>query len=134
MYLKLMVLIQRNIPEYDNGYMYRYNENNKPTAEKILNLLAKDLKYLKIKAYPSTINSPCIHGGYKIAIFLEYARNYDYHFVRQNLDGSWSAKLGTEDLVVQSDNPFAYLNDNIYKVPTYYKHIKTLELVKPRVK
>ncbi len=176
MYLKLMVLIQRNIPEFDNGlfnegttcylyaldldmpdsiayfkddfdyakynidlgnisgYMYPFNKENKPTENDILNLLAKDLKYLKIKSYPSTINSPCTHCGYKIAIFLEDARNYDYHFVRQNADGSWSAKLGNEDLVVQSDNPLAYLNQNIYSIPTYYKYIKTLELVKPRVK
>ena len=175
-YLRLLVLIQREIPQFDDGlfspgttcylyaldldmpesisyildedgyskyhielgniggYIYPFNRQNIPKEEDILNYLAKDLKFLRIKAYPSHINLPCQHGGYKIAIFLEDARHYDYHFVRQNEDGSWSSKLGCENLVVQSDNPLAYLNENIYKIPTYYKYVKTLEIVKPRIK
>ncbi len=114
-----------------SGNTYLYNKENKPKEVDILNLLAKDLEHLEIKSYPSTINASCREGGYKIAIFLEDGRNYDYHFVRQNEDGSWSSKLGAKDLVGQSDNPLAYLNDD---GKTCYKYLRTLEIVKPRVK
>ena len=65
---------------------------------------------------------------------MENNKRYDYHFVRQNSDGSWSSKLGYEECIVKSDNPLNYLNDNIYDVSTNYEYVKTLELVKPSIK
>ena len=105
-----------------------------PTSDNLLDYVYTDLDTLKIKTYDSTIKTLPRHNGYKIAIFMEDNKRHDYHFVRQNADGSWSSKLGYEDLIVRSDNPFDYLNDNIYNIPTSYELIKTLEIVKPSIK
>ncbi len=112
-------------------FNYRFNE---PTSSNLLDYVYSDLDTLKIKAYDSTITGSIKHNGYKIAIFMEDSKRHDYHFVRQNSDGSWSSKLGYEELIVKSDNPLNYLNDNIYNIQTYYEYVKTLELVKPSIK
>ena len=105
-----------------------------PTSNDLLEYVYTDLDTLKIQAYDSSINMLPKHGGYKIAIFMEDSKRHDYHFVRQNSDGSWSSKLGYEELIVKSDNPLDYLNDNIYNIQTYYEYVKTLEIVKPSIK
>ena len=105
-----------------------------PTPSNLLDYVYTDLDTLKIKVYNSAINLPLRHNGYKIVIFMENNKRYDYHFVRQNSDGSWSSKLGYEECIVKSDNPLNYLNDNIYDVSTNYEYVKTLELVKPSIK
>ena len=64
---------------------------------------------------------PNEHGGYKISL---YESSDDFHFIRQNEDGTWSHKLGYSDLVERIDNPSKYLFDE-------YECIKTLEIVKP---
>ena len=136
-YLKLYVKISRMIPEYDNG-KYKGNINcyfyaldlTLPSSD-LLDYVYTDLDTLKIKAYDSGINIPLHHNGYKIAIFMENNKRSDYHFVRQNIDGSWSSKIGYEECIVRSDNPIDYLNDNIYGIKTDYELVKTLELVKP---
>ena len=52
----------------------------------LLDRLKYDLRYLKIKAYESTINMPPKHNGYKIAIFCD-KKGQDGHFIRQDEDG-----------------------------------------------
>ena len=105
-----------------------------PTASNLLDYVYTDLDTLKIKAYDSAINLPIRHNGYKIAIFMENNKRKDYHFARQNSDGSWSSKIGYEEVIVKSDNPLDYLNDNLYGIKTDYEYVKTLELVKPSIK
>ena len=105
-----------------------------PTSTDLLDYVYTDLDTLKINAYDSAINLPIRHNGYKIAIFFENNKRRDYHFVRQNSDGSWSSKIGYEELIVKSDNPFDYLNDNLFDIKTNYEYVKTLELVKPSIK
>lgn len=105
-----------------------------PTPCDLLDYIYTDLDTLKIKAYDSTINSPLKHNGYKIAIFMEDNKRHDYHFARQNIDGSWSSKIGYEELIVKSDNPFDFLNENLFGIETNYEYVKTLELVKPSIK
>ena len=105
------------------------------TSEQTLDYLASDLDALNIKSYASTINLPPQHNGYKIAIFSSKSgKDYDYHFIRQNQDGSWSSKIGYEDCVVKMNNPNDYLNDNIFNFPTNYEYLKTIEIVKPKLK
>ena len=104
------------------------------TEKEVLEYLYSDLDTLKIKAYDSAINKLPKHNGYKIAIFMESGSDHDYHFIRQNSDGSWSGKIGYEDCIVRMINPLDYLNDNIYNEPTSYELIKTLEIVKPNFK
>ena len=105
-----------------------------PTPADLLDYVYTDLDTLKIKVYNSAINLPIRHNGYKIVIFMENNKRRDYHFVRQNSDGSWSSKIGYEELIVKSDNPFDYLNDNLFDIKTDYEYVKTLELVKPSIK
>ena len=112
-------------------FNYRFNE---PTPADLLDYVYTDLDTLKIKVYNSAINLPIRHNGYKIVIFMENNKRRDYHFVRQNSDGSWSSKIGYEELIVKSDNPFDYLNDNLFDIKTNYEYVKTLELVKPSIK
>ena len=112
----------------------KYFRNNFEAPTDLLDYVYTDLDTLKIKVYDSGINIPLHHNGYKIALFIEDNKRHDYHFARQNSDGSWSSKLGYEELIVKSDNPLNYLNDNIYNIQTYYEYVKTLELVKPSIK
>ena len=161
-YLKLYVKLNRMIPEFDDGkfkgnvncYFYAldlplpfctnlgeisgleffdYKFSN-PTSSDLLDYVYTDLDTLNIKAYDSAINMSPKNNGYKIVIFMEVNKDYDYHFVRQNIDGSWSSKLGYKKCVVKMYNPLDYLNDNINHDRTSYEYIKTLELVKPSIK
>ena len=104
------------------------------TEKEVLDYLYSDLDILQIKAYDSGINIPNKHDGYKIAVFMESGSDHDYHFIRQNTDGSWSSKVGYKDCVIKMADPLDYLNDNIYNEITSYELIKTLELVKPSIK
>ena len=122
-----------NLGEISALKFFRDNFAN-PTSSDLLDYVYTDLDTLKIKAYDSGINIPLHHNGYKIAIFVENNKRSDYHFVRQNIDGSWSSKIGYEELIVKSDNPLDYLNDNLFEIKTNYEYIKTLELVKPSIK
>jgi len=91
----------------------------------ILETLYSDLDILKISVYDSSINTHPKHGGYKISLFLENSGE-DFHFIRQNYDGSWSDKIGYTSTIRQLDYPEPEdLN---------YKHVKTIEIVKPVIK
>ena len=97
------------------------------TEQEFLERIYADFDSLKIDVYPSTINAPIKHDGYKIACFLD-KDGEDYHFARQNVNGLWSQKLGFADKIYLSDNPMAFLDDiHNYK----YELIRTLEIVKP---
>ncbi len=100
---------------------------NNWTDTELLERLFADLDTLKIKAYPSTINSPINHDGYKIACFLD-KDGKDFHFARQNQNGIWSQKIGFDNRLYLSDNPMSYL-DKIHRYK--YELIRTLEIVKP---
>ncbi len=122
-----------NLGEISGLEFFDYKFSN-PTSSDLLDYVYTDLDTLKIKAYDSAINMSPKNNGYKIAIFMEVNKDYDYHFVRQNIDGSWSSKLGYKKCIVKMYNPLDYLNDNINHVRTSYEYIKTLELVKPSIK
>ena len=56
----------------------------------------------------------------------------NYHFVRQNIDGSWSSKMGISNEL--------HFSENIEDFQRYYQNrvnlklIKTLEIVKPSIR
>lgn len=81
--------------------------------------LRSDLDYLGIDYYDSDIDSSNKHNGYKIA-FLKSIN--DFHFLRQNIDGTWSHKKGY-DQIIERINPEDTLFDD-------FKLVKTLEIVK----
>ena len=106
-----------------------------PKTTDVLDYLKSDLDSLKIKCFDSAIYKEPKHNGYKIAIFFEENINFhDYHFIRQNSDGSWSSKIGYSDCITRSDNPFNYLNQCHDGTKFYYDLIKTIEVVKPTLK
>lgn len=94
------------------------------TAQEKLENLFSDFEILNIKWFETDIESENKHGGYKIAFYCDNWR--DFHFIRQNKDGSWSEKIGHTSEIIQTDNPRP-LGQN-------YKLIKTLEIVKPTIK
>lgn len=77
------------------------------------------LDYLEIDYYDSDIDSSNKHNGYKIALYKSID---DFHFIRQNNDGSWSHKKGY-DQIIERINPEDTLFDD-------FKLVKTLEIVK----
>ena len=112
---------------------YRKNIKYGITSEKeFLECLYSDLEYLKIKYYDTDILSKQKHNGYKIGIYYD-AKITDglanYHFVRQNIDGSWSSKMGISNEL--------HFSEDIDDFKRYYQNrvnldlVKTLEIVKP---
>lgn len=91
--------------------------------DKLSSDLDSDLDSLDIKHYDIDYDEPCSHGGYKISL---YETDDDFHFIRENSDGSWSHKIGF-DGEVSKVKPSKYLLG-------YYEYIKTMEIVKPVVR
>lgn len=81
-----------------------------------------DLSYLGIKYYNSNIESDNNHNGYKVSLYRGFD---DFHFVRQNIDGSWSHKIGYEPIVIKCTDPRNVLD---------YELLNTYEIVKPVVR
>jgi len=91
----------------------------------ILENLYMDLDTLKISVYDSDITKSPEHGGYKISLYLEN-NGEDFHFIRQNINGLWSDKLGYTNIIRDLDTP---------KPPNFnYEYVKTFEIVKPIIK
>lgn len=89
-----------------------------------INDLNSDLDELDIRHYDVDYKDPCEHGGYKIALFQT---DGDFHFVRENSDGSWSHKYGFSTYVERMDKLPKYLFDE-------YEFVKAIEIVKPLVR
>lgn len=93
-------------------------------SKKIENLY-KDLETLNIRFYETDIDSQTKHDGYKIA-FYNCDNSCDFHFFRQNIDGSWSEKQGYSSRFFKVSK--------LEPVVGNYKLVKTLEIVKPIIK
>ena len=156
-YIKLLLLVSSNNPSFNddakryvNGNCYSYaldifnpegisnvimqlglnigylskNLVFKGTPEKYLYGLAKDFEELNIDSYETSVDLPNCHNGYKIAFYLSFN---DFHFLRQNSDGSWSHKVGYLNRIDKLDTLPKTVNGN-------YELIRTLEIVKPKVR
>ena len=113
-----------------------YIDDDEYSLEILLKYLYSDLKELDINIYPSTINSPLEHDGFKVAIFYDDI-NKDYHFVRQNAEGIWSQKYGLNRTICFSESPLNFLNNPPFKEygnHYYYEYVGTIEVVKPALK
>ena len=111
---------------------------NKPrcylySASNILDYLYSDLEYLNIAYYNSDINMINKHNGYKIAIFREVNYQMDYHFIREDINGLWSHKLGYTNKYERNIDLWALIN-NYNKDLLQYEYLKTIEIVKPRIR
>ena len=88
----------------------------------IIRALESDLRCLNIEFYECEPDSKNIHGGYKIALFRSY---YDFHFVRENSDSTWSHKKGYCNQIIRLEKLPIILDRD-------YDYVKTYEVVKPR--
>ena len=87
----------------------------------IIRALESDLRCLNIEFYECEPDSKNIHGGYKIALFRSY---YDFHFVRENSDSTWSHKKGYRNQIIRLERLPIILDRD-------YDYVKTYEIVKP---
>lgn len=143
-YLKLSVYLYNKPSFYDsidytgvNCYMYslmldlpnifqkellnKFNPgfiSGKTSKNDLVNLFF-DLDELGINYYEINKEDTPTHGGYKILMFQGSG---DFHFRRQNTDGTYSEKLGFSKYIKECTDPFNYHD---------YKLIKTLEIIKP---
>lgn len=81
--------------------------------------LRSDLDFLGVDYYETNNDAYNSHGGYKIS-FLKSID--DFHFLRQNIDGTWSHKRGYNSCIERNSFDAKILED--------FKHVKTLEIVK----
>lgn len=98
------------------------------SKEELLERFYQDCEALGILVYETGINTPISYGGYKIALFVSCFHNKfnDFHFVRQNEDGSWSHKLGyfNEPQLIEFSE----------QLNGHYEFLKTFEIVKPVIR
>jgi hypothetical protein len=101
-----------------------YN-NYTTNCEQVIRNLYEDLECLNIQFYNSNIEKQVKHGGYKIALF-NWKGNYQ--LTRQNVDGTWSEKIGYDNKVYKLKDPYHT------SLGTSYHLEKVIEIVKPIVK
>lgn len=107
---------------HDVGFISELPYSN--DRKSIISALESDLEWLGIAFYECEPDSENIHGGYKIALYKSY---FDFHFLRENSDKTWSHKLGYSNRIESFDTLPLIVNRN-------YDYVKTLEIVKPVVK
>ncbi len=86
-----------------------------------------DCEALQVEVFDTDAYSINQHGGYKVMLFFE-REGCDFHFIRQNTNGSWSERYGLNgqiQLVRRFVPPV---------IKNHYDLVKTLEVVKPRFK
>jgi len=75
-------------PKTEPGYLSGIDKHDKPD---IVDRVSADLKTLNMDFREIAKHDPCSEGGYKVALVLS---EKDYHWFRQNPDGTWSHKPG----------------------------------------
>ena len=86
----------------DDMYYYR-DANGEPIVMEALMLADQARCHFTIE--PIDINEVCPDGMYKVALY--FFDHDDFHWIRQNSDGTWSTKYGGEDVCNEdfSHNP-----------------------------
>jgi len=70
-----------------------YIRNGGPIGvDKIVELTKSDAEFVDIRFEDSTAEASCPSGSYKVALVIDPL--VDYHWYRQNPDGTWSSKSG----------------------------------------
>lgn len=103
------------------------------SGKELLERFYADCDTLGIKAYDSSIRSENVHGGYKLAIYFGKHTEYgdlDFHFLRENSDGSWSERAGYDGKVKLYEGEPKLKLDREFS----YEMIKVVEIVKPIIR
>lgn len=83
--------------DYEPGFVTtvvpeRYN------IDSLVRAFYEDCKALLLSYNPCSIDEPNNKDEYKVGIMIEkyghHSSNRDFHFIRENVDGSWSEKAG----------------------------------------
>ena len=117
-------------PFIHNGGFLNFRSYTNKKEEMIKNIY-DDFDVLGIEAYDSSIDEEIKHNGYKIALYIA---SYDFHVARENIDGSWSEKLGYSDKIVKIKNPYDTRVGFYNNTTKDYKLDRILEIVKPTIK
>ena len=100
--------------------------------EEIIKNIYDGFDVLGIEAYDSSVDEEIKHNGYKIALYIA---NYDFHMARENVDGSWSEKLGYSDRIIKIKNPYdSRVGCDRSSTTKDYKLDRVIEIVKPTIK
>jgi hypothetical protein len=83
---------------------FRFAFRDPDHGQTIVNLCQTDASATHFSFTPCVRNDPCLAGTYKVALVIDPLEqgedllpgNYDYHWYRQNPDGSWSHKPGLD--------------------------------------
>lgn len=101
-----------DIPGF-SGFEFEYPENE----EELVRRVFQDMKLLGVDIKVSSINEPLKKDEWKIAI---YYSNYDFHFMRQDRDGTWSHKLGYSPHIFYENTPPEKYNVGMgFNIPPY---------------
>ena len=117
------LFIKWYLKEYTNCYSYAVNAQVNPTTnslltmqpgqstgtqlyandmvdtDKVLSAIKRDANNLGFGFDENNGNTPCPAGTYRVAFVIDNdGPYYDYHWYRQNKDGSWSHKPRTTDV------------------------------------
>ena len=92
----------RKLPQDQIKNMLIIKYSDKDIAkQQIVNLVEEDVEIAGISFKPIEKHEQCEEGGYKVALVIS---DSDYHWYRQNPDGTWSHKPGSLQ-VYNSDDP-----------------------------
>lgn len=119
-------------PDINVGFANGYNTEFKDINE-LLERFYFDCEILGISVFNSSIERENTHGGYKIAIYFGKRIKYgdvDFHFLRENSDGTWSERIGYDGVVRLYDG----LPKESIEREFSYKLIKVVEIVKPIIR
>ena len=73
------------------------NTANYLTASVLINMVSLDSSNYNFTFNQVSKNTKCLEGEYKVALVI--APNEDYHWYRQNSDGTWSHKPGPNNVI-----------------------------------
>ena len=79
---------------YMPGLLSKSNYNPNFISSHIVDYFLSDLDTFGIKHEETHEDAEIEENAYKIAVYKSLVANFDFHFMRQNVDGSWSEKAG----------------------------------------
>ena len=100
------------------------NESYRDGPEAIVKLFKQDCQVLNLQVTETNLNEPINENEYRVAVYACICRNYrDFHFIRQDSNGSWSHKRGWL-------NPIETYEKDILKNMGIYDFINIFKLTK----
>ena len=101
------------------------NEYYRDGPEAIVKLFKQDCEILNLKVSETSLNEPLNENEYKVAVYACVCGSYrDFHFIRQDSNGSWSHKRGWIKPIE------TYMEEDILRNFGIYQFVKLFKLTK----